>query len=317
MSKLYVLAYNPGAGGDFLCCKLWEQGSHWAKNSIKPFLSHGIKIAHGPTLVNSYGFYNTLKVLKINDKPLKIYPHELQEQVEFIDDSYGYQNNIKLKKLNSDELEIVYQKIKTYTNNQNLLSSSHIDKNQYSWYPNVKHIVLKVGPFSRDIVDAMRVIKSSFGNDMMFVKMPISEELVQNYFKSGKIPLASQEFFKNRGYVTEWELKELPMHKYTFDQIDPLPVPNPDVWFKHKVKLDIHNMLEDTDMNIDLDLLYKQDTTELRKLFDAFDVELKPYMEERIWNYFDKNIKIYNKWNELGAGDWRNYVITYINNQIQ
>lgn len=317
MSKLYVLAYNPGAGGDFLCCQLWKNGNHWAKNAVNLLNKKGFRVLYGPTTVNSYGFYNTLKLLNINDKPLRIHPHELHEQIEFMDDSYGHKENIKLKKLNASELEIVCQKIKQLSNNQNLLSSSHIDKSQYSWYTDVKHVVLKVGSFSRDIVDAMRVIKSSFGNNDIFIKMPVSEHLVQNYFKSGKIPLATQKFFEDRGYVTEWELKEIPMHKYKFDQVDPPPTPNPHLWFKHKVKLDIENMLEDTDINIELDLLYQHDRNELKKLFDSFDVELKPYMEERIWNYFDKNVKIYNTWNNLGDGDWRNYVITYINERLQ
>jgi hypothetical protein len=316
-----VLAYTPGASGDFLCCNIWKQGDHWAKTvELQDTIED--RVLFGPTPVNSYGFKNTLKYVGINDKPLSIDTKDIGQILEITDDRYDVAPKTKLKSLSDDKLDTIWNAIEEKLENKNLLSSVHIPKFEYPWPNKTKFVKLKVGPESKNLVDAFRVVKSSqlgwMNENQKFMKYETDDSDVLKQFDSGKIPLKAQEFFKKRGWVTRWELEEIQYHGYNYYQNDPLPIPNPKIWIENKLKIFLDDNLVGADAEINLDKLYNHNMDELEKLFNEFDIkEVSGDTIKEIWKYFDCNVKMYSEWNNLGNGDWKNYVINQINEGIE
>lgn len=321
MSRLYVLAYTPGASGDFLCCNIWEQGDHWAKIvELQDTIEDSVSF--GPTPVNSYGFKNTLKYVGINDKPLGVNKKDIGQILEVTDDRYDIEPKTKLNSLTNNKLDTIWTTIEEKLENKNLLSSVHIPKSEYPWLDKTKFIKIKIGPESKNLVDALRVVKSSrlgwMKENQKFMKYESDDPDVLEQFNSEKIPLKAQEFFKKRGWVSRWELEEIKYHGYTYDQVNPLPIPNPKIWIENKLEIFLDNDLVGADVEINLDKLYNHDMIELEKLFDAFNVnEVSNDRIKEIWGYFDCNVKLYSEWNNLGNGNWQNYVIDQINEGIE
>jgi hypothetical protein len=118
--------------------------------------------------------------------------------------------------------------------------------------------------------------------------------------------------------VTRWELEEIQYHGYNYYQNDPLPIPNPKIWIENKLKIFLDDNLVGADAEINLDKLYNHNMDELEKLFNEFDIkEVSGDTIKEIWKYFDCNVKMYSEWNNLGNGDWKNYVINQINEGIE
>lgn len=322
MSRIYVLAYTPGASGDFLCCQLWQQGNHWAKKSIEPFQKE-FPVYYGPTHVNSYGFHNTIKYFGIEDKPLSIQlTDDIHNQIYLKDSRYGFNENTKINLLNDCDKESIWKQIENYTENQNLLSSVHFDKRQYPWRDNVKCIKLSPGPNSKKIIDAMRVVKSTtsiYKNaNKIFEKYEIDDPIVQEAFNNKSIPLLAQNYFKKQGWISNWEIREFKTHGYAYDQVMPEPQTNPALWIENKLKHDINHMITDYDVEIDVDSLYEHDENELEKLFNSMDVfDVPSSTIKDIWNYFDVNVKLFDSWTGLGNGDWKQYLSDFILENIK
>lgn len=313
MSVLYALSYVPGACGDFLCGEIWDKGNHWAKHLTNPHKAAlQFSNKYGKS-INRYAFLNTLYTLGIEDKP-KV-SKSLGNQVYTLDNRYGYPPDTYLKSLSNDELNEIWSKIEQQAQNKNLLSSVHCSRYCYPWQsPRLKYIAIKPGPKTSDITDAMRVVKSNRVNLLdesggdSFEKLPLNDPEVISFITDPNVPKDTIELLESRGYATRWETYEFFTYSHSFEPSQP-KIPNSELWIKCKSLLGHLDRYVQSDLTIDLDKLYEHDIDELAKLFKYFDVD--DFDEQVCWQYFDKNIEIYESIS--ATGNWKEYLAGYIN----
>jgi hypothetical protein len=240
-------------------------------------------------------------------------------QVFTIDDRYGHASGTALASLTSREAKELWDKVGEQALGKNLLSSVHCPVTHYPWRDiNLKYVAIKPGPKTIDITNAMRVIKSNAVNLLnersgdTFEKLPLDDDEVANFITSSSTPKETVELITTRGYATRWELYEFPTTYSHFPLNTPI-LPDPSVWVNSKVLINHVDSFIKSKFIINLDLLYDHDIDELAKLFGYFDVT--DFDETVCWEYFDKNIELYDTIN--ATGDWKEYISGYINIRLR